>query len=436
MEQRLADAYAFLLNWVQTNVLTWSTAAQWVCVAVGYVLTAFLWRGYERRLLERVDAKGMNSVVRAIARSVVDVGNVVGFVLVLRACAAVFADMDLKPGVLDAASDLAVAWIIIRLITSVMPNRTLARGVVTLVWVVAALSVFGLLAPITGFLNDLRFSIGQTAFTALGMIKGVVLAVIFLQAASLAVQFVNRRITSASGLSPSLQVLLAKGFKLILYTGAVLVAMSWVGIDLTSLAIFSSALGVGIGFGLKTIFSNYVAGILLLMDNSIKPGDTIEVAGVFGVVHDMHGRYTSILARNGKEYLIPNEQLITGEVVNWTYSDRNIRLSVPVGIAYESDLDKAMALLPEAAKSVPRVLSNPSPAPRLIEFGDSSVNLELRFWIADAEDGLTNVESDVLVRIWHLFHENGIAFPFPQRDVLLKQDSALTVKLDKESDAD
>jgi len=148
----------------------------------------------------------------------------------------------------------------------------------------------------------------------------------------------------------------------------------------------------------------------------------------------MQGRYTSILARNGKEYLIPNEQLITGEVVNWTYTDRNIRLEVPVGIAYESDLDKAMALLPEAASAVPRVLASPPPAPRLVGFGDSSVDLELRFWIADAEDGLANVESDVLVRIWHLFHENGIAFPFPQRDVLLKPDSTLTVKLDKETD--
>ncbi|MDD3311064.1 mechanosensitive ion channel domain-containing protein [Pseudodesulfovibrio sp.] len=434
MEQRLAAAYEFLLTWFQANVLTWNTAAQWVCVALAYVLTALAWRGYERRLLERVDAKGFGGMVRAVVRAVVDVGNVAAFVVVLEACAGVFRALERQPGVLGAACDVAVAWIVIRLLTSIMPNRALARGVVSLVWAVAALSVFGLLSPITDFLGGLRLTVGGTSFSALGVIKGVVLAVIFLQAASLGVQFVNRRIATARGLSPSLQVLLAKGFKLALYTSAVLVAMSWVGIDLTSLAIFSSALGVGIGFGLKTIFSNYVAGVLLLMDRSIKPGDTIEVGGVFGVVRDMQGRYTSILARNGKEYLIPNEQLITGEVVNWTYTDRNIRLEVPVGIAYESDLDKAMALLPEAAGAVPRVLASPPPAPRLVGFGDNSVNLELRFWIADAEAGLANVESDVLVRIWHLFHENGIAFPFPQRDVLLKPDSTLTVKLDKETD--
>jgi len=207
--------------------------------------------------------------------------------------------------------------------------------------------------------------------------------------------------------------------------------MSSVGIDLTSLAIFSSALGVGIGFGLKTVFSNYVAGILLLMDNSIKPGDTIEVGSVFGVVHDMHARYASVLTRDGTEFLIPNEQLISGEVVNWTYTDQNVRLKIPVGIAYDSDVEKALELLVEATKDVSRVLRHPAPAPRFVGFGDNSLDLQLRIWIKDAERGVTNVRSQVMLNIWRLFNEHGIEFPFPQRDVLIKPDSAIAVKLDK-----
>jgi len=432
MDTHFRAAFDFLLHWLDANVLTWSTAAQWACAAALYLLTALPWRGFERRLFERLDGKGLGPMVRSVLRAVVSVGNVAAFMVLLQVCAEVFRRLDLKPGVLEGASDLAVAWIVIRLLTSIMPNRALARSVVTLVWIVAALSIFGLLAPITGFLGDLRFAVGGVSFTALGVVKGLFLAVVFLQAAAFASEFVTRRIQGARDLSPSIQVLLVKTFKVLLYTGAVLVAMASVGIDLTSLAIFSSALGVGIGFGLRTIFSNYVAGVLLLMDDSIKPGDTIEVGGVFGVVRDMRSRYTSVLTRSGKEHLIPNEELIAGVVVNWTYSDRNVRLEIPVGVAYGSDVEKALALLVEAASGVGRVLTAPAPVAQLSGFGDSAVDLQLRVWIADAENGVSNVRSDVLRRVWKLFHENNIEFPFPQRDVLLKPDSTLTVKIDKE----
>jgi small-conductance mechanosensitive channel len=231
--------------------------------------------------------------------------------------------------------------------------------------------------------------------------------------------------------SPSVQVLLGKTVKVALFTIAILMAMSSVGIDLTSLAIFSSALGVGIGFGLQTIISNYVAGIILLMDRSIKPGDTIEVGGVFGVVSGVYGRFSSVKTRDGKEYLIPNEHFVTNEVINWTYSDTNIRLRIPVGVAYESDVNKALRLMEEAPKGMKRILTSPEPRAMLIEFGDSSVNLELRAWIADTNDGVTNIKSEVLKRIWDLFHENGVVFPFPQRDVLLKPGSALAVTVDR-----
>lgn len=431
MNQTMASARDFIVAWLNENVLTWSTAAQWACVAAAYGGALLLWRGFERRLYGAIDDKFCSGTLHSMCRGLADIGNVVGFVLLMQVGAAVFASLGENAQVLNAASKLGVAWIVIRLVTSVMPNRTVARGVAALVWAVAALNIFGLLTPITDFLRELSFSVGDADFNALGVIKGLALAALFLQAAALFVRFSVGRIERVEGLTPSLRVLMAKGVKVALYTAAILVAMSSVGIDLTSLAIFSSALGVGIGFGLRTIFSNYVAGVLLLMDNSIKPGDTIELGDVFGTVGGMHGRYASVLTRDGKEYLIPNELLIANEVINWSYSDSNVRLKLKVGIAYGSDVRKAMELMEEAAASVPRVLKRPKPAARLMGFGDNSVDLEVRIWIEDAPDGVANVGSPVLLKVWDLFHEHGIEFPFPQRDVLIKPDSALTVKLDK-----
>lgn len=429
MEQRIDAVIAFLKAWLDANVLNWSTAAQWGVVAGCLAVAALLWRGVEGRAARWVEANVPGAMLRSILASLLGVGASVVFLLLLHACAAGFAAAGLPPRLLHAASDLAVAWIVIRLLTGMMASRSLARAVAVAVWTVAAMSVFGLLAPITGFLHGLSFSVGTTTFTALGAIKGVLLAAVCLQVAAVAARFAEGRIHTVADLSPSLQALLVKTVKVALFTTAILFALSSVGIDLTSLAIFSSALGVGIGFGLKTIFSNYVAGVLLLMDSSIKPGDTIEVGGVFGVVRGMFSRYTSVLTRDGKEYLIPNELLISGEVVNWTHSDTNVRLKIPVGVAYEADVDLALSLLEQAALGVARVLRSPAPAARLMGFGDSAVDLELRVWIADADQGVANVRSEVLLAVWRLFHEHGVEFPFPQRDVLLKPGSSLAVTM-------
>lgn len=431
MEQRIDAALVFLTNWLHTNVLTMQTAAQWICVVIAYVVPLLFWLGLEKRLFSKVDETASNEILRSMLRGLVDVGNVVVFILLMVVFEMFFFELGYNTRVLHATRDLAVAWIAIRLLTSIMPNRSVARAMAATIWTVAALSAFGLLTPITDFLSSMDFAIGESRFNVLGIIKGLALAFIFIQAASIATSFFEGRIYKNRGLTPSMQVLLAKTVKVALFTGAVLFAMSSVGIDLTSLAIFSSALGVGIGFGLRTIISNYVCGLILLLDNSIKPGDTIQVGTAYGVVRGMHGRYASVLTRDGMEHLIPNELLVTGEVVNWTHMDTNVRLKIPVGVAYESDVNKALELLTEAASSVKRVLKNPAPAGRLVGFGDNSVDLELRLWIRDSESGVVNVRSEVLLNIWNLFHENGIEFPFPQRDLLLKEDSRLSVTIEK-----
>jgi len=223
-----------------------------------------------------------------------------------------------------------------------------------------------------------------------------------------------------TGLSPSMRVLFGKLTHTVLVALAVLAGLNAVGVDLTALTVLGGAIGLGLGFGLQKVISNFVSGIILLADRSIKPGDVIVVGNTYGWVKQLSARYVSLVTRDGKEHLVPNELLITERVENWSYSDNNVRVRVPIGISYNSDVRRAIELVLEAAGESPRVLKSPSPNCLLTGFGDSSVDLELRLWINDPEEGVGNVQSDVLLRVWDKFHENGIEIPFPQRDVHIK----------------
>jgi small-conductance mechanosensitive channel len=201
---------------------------------------------------------------------------------------------------------------------------------------------------------------------------------------------------------------------------ALLIGLNAVGIDLTALTVFSGAIGVGLGFGLQKIVSNFVSGIILLTERSIKPGDIIEVGGTHGFVTSLGGRYTALRARDGKEYLIPNETLITDRVVNWTYTSPFVRLDLKFGVAYGTDLRLVRRLAIEAAKETPRVQPSPEPVCHVTEFGDNGVNFLLRFWITDPANGVINVRSEIFLALWDRFVAHGIEVPFPQRDLHLR----------------
>ena len=188
-------------------------------------------------------------------------------------------------------------------------------------------------------------------------------------------------------------------------------------IDLTAFAVFGGALGLAVGFGLQKTVGNLIAGIILLMDRSIKPGDVIVVGDSFGWVNKIGVRAVSVITRDGKEHLIPNENLMTQEVENWSYSNRNVRIRIPVGVSYDCDLKLAQELMMKAASESPRVLKDPKPSVWLDAYGDSSVDHLILAWIGDPEGGVGSVRSDVLNRLWWLFKEHGIEIPFPQRDV-------------------
>lgn len=217
-----------------------------------------------------------------------------------------------------------------------------------------------------------------------------------------------------------MRVLSIKILNIALITIAILITISAAGIDLTALAVFGGALGVGLGFGLQKIFSNLVSGFILLMDRSIKPGDVIAIGQTYGWINHLNARYVSVITRDGIEHLIPNEVLITERVENWSFSNNLVRLKIPVGISYKSDVRHAMELCVDAAMMTPRILLNPEPRCLLRGFGDSSVDLELRVWIEDPANGRGNVLSEVLLGVWDRFHEHGIEIPYPQRDLHIR----------------
>ena len=277
-----------------------------------------------------------------------------------------------------------------------------------------------MLIPLIEFLDARTFHLGATTLSVYDIVASAIAVAVFLWLGLFIVRMLETRIQASQGLSRTTKVLTAKILKILIIVAAFLFALGSVGIDLTALVVFGGAIGVGLGFGLQKIFSNLVAGFILLTDKSIKPGDTILVAGQYGRVETLGARYVSVITRDGIEHLVPNEELIANRVENWSHSHENVRLRIPLGIHYESDVALAIELCKRAANRVKRVLGSPVPTCLVTGFGDSSVDLEIRIWIKDPMNGCANVKNEVLLGVWDLFHEHGVQIPYPQRDLHVK----------------
>jgi len=255
------------------------------------------------------------------------------------------------------------------------------------------------------------------------IIKAVGLLTVLVWMASIGGDFLDRRIKQHLELAPSLQVLMGKLIKAVLMVAAVVVALSAVGINLTALTVFSGAVGLGIGFGLQKVAANLISGIIILIDKSIKPGDVISLGDTFGWISSLRGRYVSVVTRDGVEYLIPNEDFVTEKVVNWSHSNRNVRLDVNFGVSYDSDPHQVRKIAVEAVADIARVSTYPAPVCHVVGFGDSSIDLVLRFWITDPEGGLTNIRGAAFLALWDAFKANKIEIPFPHRQILLPKNA-------------
>ncbi|WP_136634374.1 mechanosensitive ion channel family protein [Pseudooceanicola onchidii] len=325
---------------------------------------------------------------------------------------------------LGVIGSLAFAWLVIALATRIIANNALRSIVRVGGWIWVTLVILGLTDEAQALFTSIGIGIGETQITLWMVLQAVVLLTALFTVARFLSHASAANISRVEDISPSMRVLVVKFLQLLLYGLALFIGLKTVGVDLTGLAVLSGAIGVGLGFGLQKVVSNLVSGIIILLDKSVKPGDVISLGETFGWINSLGARYVSVVTRDGKEYLIPNEDLITGQVVNWSHSDDFVRLDIYFGTAYGDDPHLVRKVAIEAAQSVDRVLGHKAPVCHIVGFGDSSVDYILRFWIRDPTGGLTNIRGNVYLALWDAFQAHGISIPFPQREVRVLNDPA------------
>lgn len=419
-------------QWALDNVFVWGSAKQ-ILLLLGVFIVGSLLQSRLTRLVEGIhlptSLKRFEHATHEVLRPLV-----VPLFYVLVLWFSLFALRTLGQGfhIINLVVSLLNAWIVIRFASAFIHDEGWSRFVSVLAWSVAALNIVGLLDVTTAFLDSLAFSFGEMKFSVLGLVKGGIAIAILFWLFTLLERVLKRRIEVLNNITPSAKVLLKKFMRIILIILAALIALDAMGIDLTALAVFSGAIGIGLGFGLQKVAANLVSGFILLLDRSVKPGDVIALGNTYGRIDKLRGRYVSVITRDGTEHLIPNEELITQRVENWSFSDTNVRQRALVGVDYSTDIKLAMRLCEEAADETDRIVKEPIPRCLLREFADSSVNIELRYWVNDAHNGLGSVRSEVLLRIWDKFHEQGVVFPYPQSDIHVK--GVVPIRLEKEKE--
>ena len=345
-------------------------------------------------------------------------------VLFLWLSLAVLGAFDQTTALVRLCASLLNAWIVIRIVSTLIPNSSLSGVFAWAAWGVAALNAFGQLDSTITWLDGVRLDNKSINISLWEVMQGALVTALLLWLAYSVSGFVQTRLEKSASLNPSMRVLTSKLLRIALIAIAIVLGMQSVGIDLTAFAVFSGALGLGVGLGMQRTVSNLVAGFTMLADRSIKPGDVIEIetgdGPTRGEVKTLGARYVSVKTRSGTETLIPNELLISNPVTNWTFTDKRVRRGIPIGVSYKTDVEMAQKLCVEAALRCGRVLKDPKPVCLLTGFGASSVDLDLRFWMTDPADGIANISSDVFLEVWKLFREHDIEIPFPQQDLHIR----------------
>lgn len=326
-------------------------------------------------------------------------------------------------------ANLATAWLIVALTTRLIANPFMRSIVRYGAWTWITLSILGLTEEFRSLLDSLALEMGEVRISLWLILQAVMIIGLLFFVARFISRSTSSRIATNEDISPSMQVLAVKFMQVMLYGAAFFIGLKAIGIDLTGLAVLSGAIGVGLGFGLQKVVSNLVSGVIILLDKSIKPGDVISLGDTFGWINSLGARYVSITTRDGKEYLIPNEDLITGQVVNWSHSNEFVRLDIFFGTAYGDNPHEVRKIAIEAALSVDRVLASRPTVCHIVGFGDSSVDYILRFWISDPTGGLTNIRGNVYLALWDAFEAAGISIPFPQREVRVLEGAQVAHKV-------
>jgi small-conductance mechanosensitive channel len=409
------------------NVLT-EVAALGVCISLGW-LAAVLLRDRQPPRQAQPGAFWSGDLVAHVVFVALPSVVVLGFVLLSRGILDA-ARFDVT--ILDAAVRLVGAFVVIRvavlLVAISLGSKSWLQNIENrltfALWLAFAADYLGWLDPIIAGLDSIGIASGKSRVTVWSVLKLLFTLTLFVLAAAWASRWFDRRLKRLSSLAPSTRIGLAKFANAFLIGLSILVGLNTAGVDLTALTVLTGAIGLGLGFGLQSIASNFVSGFVLLMDRSIKPGDVISLSGQsgtstenFGWVQELRGRYVVVRDRDGIEMLVPNQQLISSAVINWSYTDPKIRLKLPIRISYDDDPELALQVLLTACEGQRRVLRDPAPVSRLMQFGDHGIELELRFWISDPQEGVNNVRSEVNRAIWALFKENKITIPVAQREI-------------------
>jgi small-conductance mechanosensitive channel len=403
--------------------ILWQVVALLACLLVAWVLsrTARVQTTDAQSTALRVGAGGFNRILFPLL--------VVGLLFIARAVLLHWGTANLLSVAIPLFASLAgIRFVVYLLRLGFAPGGALAaweRGVAAVIWAAVALYLTGLLPEIQALLASVQLSVGKQKFTLLLALESVFWLLLTLLLALWAGSALEARLLRADGLHMSMRVVLARLVKATLLVAAILVVLPVMGIDLTVLSVFGGAVGVGLGLGLQKIASNYVSGFIILLDRSIRLGDWITADGHYGEVRQITTRYTVVRSLSGVEAIIPNDTLITSTVLNNTYADKKLRLSIKVSVAYETQVEAVLTLLAEIAAAHPRVLKDPAPNALILGLGENGIDLEAGFWIDDPENGRTNITSEISLRILAEFASRGIEIPFPQREVrLVSKDAA------------
>jgi len=422
-----------LLNSITSEPFANSTSLE-LTIQLGVLLAATLISLFVRnrwgRAIDMRIADSTKSTSRVIAlRATKRLFFPLSFAVLILLAYSLFELFDYPVGLFYLAWPLALVLAVIRVLVfllrisadpGVYSKRLELVVSITLV-TVYVLYLFDWLPIVTTLLNGIGFSLGETRISLLGVIKFLIISTILVLVALAVSRQMEGRLCDTQAFDSGILTGVIKLVRYGLITIAVLIALSVAGLDLTTLTVLGGALGIGVGFGLQKVTSNLISGFLILFDRSIRPGDVISIGESYGWVDKMHARYLVVRDRDGVDTLIPNEELITTRLINWSYGDHSIRLKLPVQISYGDDPKLAMRLLLEATSANDRVIDDPAPAVRLMGFGNDGINLELRVWIDDPAQGVNNVRSDINLAIWDSFKANSITIPYPQRVLHVEQ---------------
>jgi small-conductance mechanosensitive channel len=421
---------SFLVAATGTEII-WQLTLILAVIVIGMLAAGYA-RRWRARHLAALPLRGLRS--RLIEIFLIESPFLLCLVLLLIA-RTVIAAIGSPLTLLDVSLQMVTALILVRLVLYLLrlalgPRswlRTWETRLTLLVWLGISFELVGWFGEIQKTLDEINLLPGAGHFTLWALLKGLVIITAFVLVTSVIARAIERRVMHIEAIALSTRIGITKFIYFFLVGLGVLLGINAAGVDLTALTVLTGAIGLGLGFGLQSIASNFVSGFVLLMDKSIKPGDVISFTGQpgtntesFGWVQALRGRYVVVRDRDGVETLVPNQNLITSPVINWSYSDRKVRLKLPVRVSYKDDPELALEILLRATDGHSRILRDPAPVTRLMQFSDHGMDLELRFWISDPEGGVNNVRSDVNRAIWRLFRESGITIPVAQREIVVR----------------